>query len=996
MRTYSASELDVIRARPQGSKWYLAIHKPRQVAFYTLDTAPSYPLSSIDVTFLSGLSDLARQHYTVWVGSASGQRDLGIARITNLSLSASSLLISESGSGLINWEKPATTHITVVEQVLPWSKHPKFDTAASQWRMDGYTAFDANIQYSPYPNMDMSVVTVLPTGASGFTASFIGSSSIFWDNPYLANSWYFPDRSATNNLGTEAAPITHQFSGTSPNGSMVRLELFDSVGGSSMGHRVIWVFDDLSQVPRVAMAEIAGGIEQGGYSTQISVFNLNDTDLPIGTEIVIFEEPDYAGSKTSVGTNSILQKNIVFRGWTTKEVSTINPLTSTAIIEAETVNGIMNQISSYDIFMAKVPALTGASHWIESENLSLDRVAYQLLRWRSTISNICNFTPASGLAIADNIQFQSLGKGNLFDQLNSNYGDRGYLGFFASDMQSSLFAFEDGQITGASANIQQVMQLEPEDRMDTIQIERDYRPLNSQVQLYAVSSVTPVAAESPGNVMGYFGGTQEISQGLLVDTQDRLITWSGNLRAKQNAEFKRVTMPLSGNLKLDAVPQTRVAVSLSAVDNARGYTWTDKTFWLNSVKSTYTADAGYVTQEVELSEIVDGAGGSAITFPTVDDIIPAPTQLPSPTPTPTLDIPVFGTGFGTVYVMTGDTLGRTRSFGAVSPAWVDIAPADSGFNDYILDPYTPATTGYLISDTGVWKSTDLDLASPSFSLILDNATIVTALGAATVTALNKIIASINFQDFIAFIFSANDGVDNGIYCGRSEDGGDTWTFHLIKNTKTSQAGGFDYVPHAIGGQVRLYCGYTQSGVGKSIGQLTRSDNGGQTWSTPFTFSGNSGGAFISVKAVHCPYDGNTSGNLAYISSTDAWRGLYYTDDSGASTNQLQTTAHAGGRRNMETHPQNNQAGYRWIPTNDLTVSDDGFDNVSSVSMSGYSGNISGGGGFPTEENQFYAITTDAILVSTDRGVNWSNKTGDWAFGFTYQDDVGVIVPLWTE
>ena len=607
----------------------------------------------------------------------------------------------------------------------------------------------------------------------------------------------------------------------------------------------------------------------------------------------------------------------------------------------------------------------------------------------------------AGLAIADNIQFQSLGKSTLFTQLRANYGERGYLGYFASDMQSSLFSFEDAQITGASASVDELMSIVRQDRIDTVQIEREYRDQNAHVQLYAVASVTPLGAESPGVVMGYFGGTQEISQGLLVDTQDNLITWSGNLRAKQNARFKNVTVPLAGNHKIDAVPQTRVTMSLSANENARGLEWNNKDFWINEVTTSYDATAGYVKQTVSMSEIVDGIGGSAITFPRVDDIVPAPAPTPGTSPSPEIGVPTFGTGFGTVYVMTSDTLGRTRAFSATSPEWSDISPSDSQFGDYILDPWNPAQKGYLTGASGVWKSSDLDQSSPTWELVVSWSTIESDLGATAISNWYKVIGSINFEDYVAVFFNATIGGFVQPHCMRSLDGGETWNTPVnirpISNNEIFY-GAADYVPHAISNNVKLYVAWESVGVGRSVGLGNISNDGGVSWSGSFVITGNTGGAFSRPIAMHCPYNGNESGNLAYMSDDGAgWRGLWKTENSFSSNTQVQTTAHQGGRRNMETHTLDNQAGYRWIPTNVLTITDNAFVNVTNATNTGFSGGIKGGGGFPTTDQQFYAISTSGIFVSTDRGENWIDKTGNWAFGLAnWQDNGGVIVPLWTE
>jgi hypothetical protein len=55
----------------------------------------------------------------------------------------------------------------------------------------------------------------------------------------------------------------------------------------------------------------------------------------------------------------------------------------------------------------------------------------------------------------------------------------------------------------------------------------------------------------------------------------------------------------------------------------------------------------------------------------------------------------------------------------------------------------------------------------------------------------------------------------------------------------------------------------------------------------------------------------------------------------------------------------------------------------------------GAGGFPYNGSQFYVLGLAGIFVSIDGGYTWVNKTGNWAFGFSYSAaSGGVIVPVW--
>lgn len=956
-------------------------------------------------------SAIAGQTGVVYDSSGNWMGDIRIRK--DWPGNGSVLSIAEAGSGLIDWQSSST--MKVIDQYRPWLKHPRYNTATSQWMMDFDVEYDGQLnQWGPYSNPGTPIIA-LPASSGKWVVDFVGEDSFSLQVGINSYAWAFPDgQTVTSAAGTESSPIKMTFTGASPGGSYFSLTVTDSNGLSQIGRRLIFAINDISQLPAVQVSTITGGIETGGYQAQFMatgnpVSEITETNYPYldNSELVVFEQARYGGTRASFGGNSKLRGDTVFRGWITGREMRVSPFSSDMSITAETINGIINRGDSYDVFLANYQS--GGSAWTEVGILGLDAVTQFVLKWRSTLATICDWTPMAGLGDSARILYQSLPRSGLFDQLRSNYYDRGVLGYFASDMQSNLFAFTDMQLAGSSTSGS--VALLHQDRRDSVTISSVPRDENAQVTLYAVASDIPYGAESPAHVRGYFGGERVHERGLLTDSQQTLITWTGNLRAKLNNKYPRVNVPMSNNMRIDPVPQSIVSMSMAASENMRGITWTGDKFVTKELNVSYDSVMGYPLFDFGFEKYTQGIGGSSITFPTIDDIVPLPTNPP---PASGIDFPItppitegFGTGFGTVYVMTPDYLGRTRAFSATSPVYADITPGSMGIGyDYILDPWSPETTGYIATSAGIWKSSDLTSTIPTFTNVLTTAAIEGVLGAG-VENLYKIICSINVQNYVTFFFNIGDA----LYNGRSYDGGTTWAYSLIANVAggLSWQGAADYVPHLVNGNIRLYVAYGTTVVNRIHGDWARSDDGGATWSATGRYASVSGGAFIYPHEVHCPYHGNEDGDIAYIhGNTGAANGtLFQTTSAGTGWTML-----VGGssgllvrRSSMQAYTLNNQIAVRWKSTPALYTTTNAFTSETAATLSGYIGTqIAAAGGFPVNSDQYYAVTTGngAILVTTDNGENWTDKTGNWrtVYGITAGNPVtsgiSVIVPLWTE
>jgi hypothetical protein len=393
-------------------------------------------------------------------------------------------------------------------------------------------------------------------------------------------------------------------------------------------------------------------------------------------------------------------------------------------------------------------------------------------------------------------------------------------------------------------------------------------------------------------------------------------------------------------------------------------------------------------------------GLAGITYTLPEAPPPAEVEPPpyNPEPPPTGQ----GDGFGTVYVLEAATLGRTRDLSASSPTWVDIGPADGNpFQDFVLDSHDPITTGYLTSASGVWKSTDLDEASPNFSLVLTAATDNTALSSTGFGEVFHVLTSINVADYVAVFFSATVSGTKNVYCARSTNAGTSWNYALVgvpSTTGGSWRGACDYVPHLVSGAVRLYCciGIAGSSV---TPHMYRSDDSGANWSSIANVVTPIGGQSTFPQTCHVPYEDNADGSTVYVGcqSTTGFPGLFKSANAGASWGTRVVTSNMSTchRFGAETWTQDKDRGFFWrLSSLALLTTDNAFSSTSVATGTGLSGSVvASSGGFPYNNSQFYAVTNSGIFVSTDRGETWVNKTGDWLSSFVLTASK-VIVPVW--
>jgi len=167
---FTVEQLERLRTRPQGADWFMAIHKPRVVGNFSIANPLAYSGSVVEGIVVNDI-DGASIAYAGQTGIVydSSDKIIGDIRIRN-DWDGVTLEFSEAGSGLISWKTAST--IKVIDQYRPWLKHPRYNTATSQWLMDYDVPYTGQF-WGPYANLGPPIVA-LPASSGKWVVDFWG------------------------------------------------------------------------------------------------------------------------------------------------------------------------------------------------------------------------------------------------------------------------------------------------------------------------------------------------------------------------------------------------------------------------------------------------------------------------------------------------------------------------------------------------------------------------------------------------------------------------------------------------------------------------------------------------------------------------------------------------------------------------------------------------------------------------------------------------------
>jgi hypothetical protein len=968
-----------------------------------------YDLTSVEFDNVStGAYTAVKAGMTVLFGSTAGADDKGRQRI-RLAADTDTIFIGRSSQGIRDGEVDLedNDHITILDDFRAWAKIPDIESGVVVKDEIAYT--DQTSEIPPKANIAGGWrASTINSGTSLSTFQFVGTASYAVASGATISTYLWDVDDGTITVGTSAS---NTITATFPAGKRwVSLTVTDSNGKTHI-MRVLVYAHDPADSECVAFECLDQTISQQGQQASFRVLE----DIPIsthpdGTAVIFWEGEPASASDYS---------NVKFWGWHQTNTNTITAerrgtLKDTVLICLD----IAGRLDTLPGFPEGVYRAASPDSWYQILGLNMNLYIDYLLRWHSTAFENAYYVSSIPGSTYPMVNISSDGE-SLFDQAARMAGAllpdyaltcnrNGELNIivdpFLQDTgdrtATSQATITDAHFTGAS--------------WDDTRPPRFHWSWGEAVKTRSSGNSSAFFCRAPGVAPGQ-GLSSNTTSFKLVPDQDTLNSTEGHRYGYINAFTGQLILSLAADSGIDPADMTWVTVTIADTYTRRSLGFSAVRFMPVEVNIIYSYDRRGMFKTVELVLEKETSGTPATTYipPGTDwDWVPPPVNIPPPPPTTTP-----GTGFGTVYVMTIGVLARTRAFSAASPAWTAVKTASSeSFYDFILDPYAPTTTGYLLSSAGVYRSTDLDQVTPSWSNVLTLAQMESDLSASgTLDGYYQMKACIASEGFLAFGIRKNLTTPNGrVYVYISADGGDNWTPNVLPlaggDSTTTYLGCIEVSTKLSGSGDPIIYIATGAGGGTPghLERVFRSTDGGSNWSLR---AGPGGiGTRGTMLDMHLPFNDNAnsdiilmqtknndgaSGNYAHAISTDGGQNWSVVTGMESAVRSL------GGpfnRTPFQTWTQDRQQMYAFTD-DDASLSKmfyfSGNGGTTWVKKHEFASGARAAGGFPYNEGQFYVVTENAIWVSTDGGSNWTNKTGDFAWGLSFHSSAGgVIVPVW--
>jgi hypothetical protein len=535
---------------------------------------------------------------------------------------------------------------------------------------------------------------------------------------------------------------------------------------------------DAAPITDFTFDSISGSFDQGGWSTEITVFadQASQYQIAPGALVIIFAEDIYGSTKESVGPNNLLltdRENIVMVGHIADDSIRKESETGDVSFTVVSTSELMKNRENYPV---PIENDDGADEWYKAPDLTIDRASHHYLRWHTNLCLVCDLYETADVLEVKAMDFLA---GDSYSTIDQFIQDR----LFARLLCDRFDRFKMGidQQLKVAGTAQTLFTLTDADWMDEIELqevnERPVSVADTGGILYIGGNVLPYLSHAPGDVSGYVG-TPEQRMSLAIGTQANLNTICGRLYAYRNNRWPRLTVPMAGNWRtFDIWPQEYVVVNLET----ERHTFSSDLFIVREVTIEHDSALSSLLTVLTLEAETDGPAGVTIEIPPE---LPGWTTPPTTTP-PGVPPTPGNSGYvdsGRRIISTKDGVIVTDDIGSPSPYWylVDngLASGHEWCWDFKRDPWHWWTTTneaklWAIFGDGTWLSPYLYYMEnfPNGTWTLS----YTGLGSRP--HLCDIIGSIEVEDTLYLLRYAKTwgGAGGNLYVHRTVDGGTVWT-----------------------------------------------------------------------------------------------------------------------------------------------------------------------------------------------------------------------------
>jgi hypothetical protein len=580
----TAGDLTLLRSEGQHSHLRMAI--PATPVIFTARVNQATPPTDmvVEITYDGGAGDFTdiEPGMTMWVGSTPGADDIGQCLIRKAA-TATILYIGEASE--LNWQD--NLYLTIIDEHGIWVKEPYVDLTGEEW-------MDHDVEYTDQnTNMD-PVVVCGPDAIASYNGDYIlhpgDRLGTGWD---LTDSWS-PDGSEIVAWHLDAPgaaeiidPDTAQPYPFFDHWGTYRLKftITTANGKTGVAYRTVMVFDeDHLPISQFNLRDMTGSKSQGGWQFSVTFYDeASLAEIHERAKVILFST-DYYGPYTSSQRTKVGpfdgyltgRNGLVAIGWISGENLEIDTVGGTAEF---TVQGPQYWLGQASGMIKGIENNSGtADAWTNIHDLTVDKGLWQLLKWRSTATEItdCRLTGDTRLTASVDAS-----PGSLWEQINSIASSQ-ILAGACCDRYGRIFVEIDAQYIPVAdrTGIVEVMEITKKDRGAQLHVERRVVPAVGMVSLSGTSydGSTPSAffAFAPGHLPKRWGTEEAIDQ-LNVTDQANAMALAGLVLGQRNNEWPVISMVLQQNNRaIDVCPNQYVSTTIEAEDNPRGVTFSGR------------------------------------------------------------------------------------------------------------------------------------------------------------------------------------------------------------------------------------------------------------------------------------------------------------------------------------------------------------------------------------------------------------------------------------
>lgn len=737
MTRLSASQMEILRTRPQQTRLYLSIFQP-QIIFQAQinDNTITRGARTINYdTVSTGMYTTIAEDMTMWIGTTPGAQDIGKIRVR--SASSTQIIVSENSD--IEWAD--NLYLTVFRY---WELWPIFPRIISDPNNAENVIFykDYDIAYTnqntilgTFANAGPHRAALLDpaSGQAQIYYSSTGSYNVRGDT--LSYAWEF--QGGTPSTSSQAVPGNVTYN--TPGHYVTKLYISGSSGSIDTTYRYVSIYNESHPpIQKWQMSTLNGARDEGGHNVSFKVFE--PIPLDEHSVVVLFSDDYYGNNHISLGGNQPNNSSIFWVGYIKKDSIHYDYEHSEVSFDATSITGIMKESSGFSV---SVQSVLSPTTWYELYDMDSPRALYHYLRWHTTALRFVDFQFVGDLY---KIQFFDSDRESMFDAVD-NFIRNTLIGQVVSDRQGKIWIETQAMAyPNPTGSFPSVMDITNRDwRNEPVIDER----LSDDISFMEYGGIAfsgvvtgtfdPLIGSAPGLAPG-FRGSIDNHQGMALESQSQINRLVGNVFANKNSRFPTINLEMTENTgNLDIAPQETVNLNVLPSDTVRNVA-IQGLYIPESISWDYDPENFILLPRIEFKQLVNGIAGETVTIPAIDTIgegFQMPRLSSPPLPNFFNTVPNDAGDDAPPKVLIHDTLVGllySQDFNTPSPTWYPVNGGLSVANYQTIVRILICPNGAIwVANTNGDGSTDAFIARApyvggTFTVILDQAAISAALG----------------------------------------------------------------------------------------------------------------------------------------------------------------------------------------------------------------------------------------------------------------------------